>query len=284
MRYLLIADIHSNPYPLYKCLEKEKGNFDAVIFLGDYISDMPYPERTMDYLYSLSGLYESYFIKGNREQYQIDFMKKAILFNRRTSSSGSLLYTYQRLRQKDLDFFQTLEDTSVIDVPDHGKIRICHGTPDSMYDMIIPDSAEALEIIENMDTEILICAHSHTQFQYEKNGKTIINPGSIGIPLQSTDPQYAVLSVEGKKVSVDLKTITYDKEIIIKDILSSGLLTEAPIYTKLILKELNTGVDYMPSVLKSAIELAVKQNLEYTKHSIPEICWEQAYNLMFPNE
>ena len=281
MRYLLIADIHSNPYPLLKCLDKERGRFDEIIFLGDYISDMPFPDRTMDYLYNLKNPYPSYFIKGNREQYQIDRKNNLLEFYEGTSSSGSLLYTYRNLRAKDFLFFEGLKQTELINVPNYGNIRICHGTPDSLYQLISPRDNMINDIIDNMDTDVLICAHSHVQFVYRKKNKIIINPGSIGIPLGSNGvPQYGVLTTEDGKVNIELKSINYDKTKIINDIYASGLLEQAPIYTKLIIHEIKTGIDYMPVTLSLAKKIAMESGIPFSKHSVPEECWRKAYEIM----
>ena len=36
-----------------------------IYFLGDYIGELAYPEKTMQILYDLNDRYECYFIKGN---------------------------------------------------------------------------------------------------------------------------------------------------------------------------------------------------------------------------
>ena len=39
--------------------------------LGDYVSDCPYPQRTMEHVWHLKKHFQTWLIKGNREDYQI---------------------------------------------------------------------------------------------------------------------------------------------------------------------------------------------------------------------
>ena len=49
MRIALFGDIHSNHLALEACLREAKGFApEAWVFLGDYVSDCAYPERTME--------------------------------------------------------------------------------------------------------------------------------------------------------------------------------------------------------------------------------------------
>lgn len=285
MRYLIIADIHSNPYPLYKCLEIEKNNFDEIILLGDYISDCPYPDRVMDFVHQLTSSYRCHCIKGNREQYQLDYRHSEIKFFDKTSSTGSLFYTYNNLKDEDLCFFESLSKNKIIDCPGFGNIEICHGSPDSLFELLYPNQDNTDCVLQKLDSKILICAHSHVQFIYRKYDKTLINPGSIGIPFQSNGfPQYCILNISKDSFDVEMKKLEYDKTLIIEDIKDSGLLEKAPIYTRLIMKEIMEGCDYMPQTLNLAKELAKEANVLYDKHGVPERFWEKAFAIMFPDD
>jgi len=66
----LISDIHGN----YKALEAflawlEEHPVEGVISLGDYVTDGPYPQRTMKLLYEMREKYGCYMLRGNREEY-----------------------------------------------------------------------------------------------------------------------------------------------------------------------------------------------------------------------
>jgi predicted phosphodiesterase len=48
MKIAIIADIHSNYAALEACLESVRHEkADGIVFLGDYVSDCPYPQKTL---------------------------------------------------------------------------------------------------------------------------------------------------------------------------------------------------------------------------------------------
>ncbi len=76
MKYALLADIHGNYVALEKCLEYISDNhFDGIIFLGDYVTDCPYPKRVINLLKQTMKNNETYFVRGNREEYRINYHK-----------------------------------------------------------------------------------------------------------------------------------------------------------------------------------------------------------------
>ena len=98
MRVAVISDIHGN----YKALEAflsyiEEHSVDAIIGLGDYVTDSPYPQRTLSMIYEMEKKYPCYLLRGNREEYLLD--------NRRQdqgwhicSPNGALYYTYRNVK------------------------------------------------------------------------------------------------------------------------------------------------------------------------------------------
>ena len=53
-KIVVIGDIHSNYIGLERCIEHAlKQKPDEFLFLGDYISDCPYPHKTMKIVYEM---------------------------------------------------------------------------------------------------------------------------------------------------------------------------------------------------------------------------------------
>ena len=46
---------------------------ETFIFLGDYVGELAYPQKTMEIIYSLTEKYNCFFIKGNKEDYWLDY-------------------------------------------------------------------------------------------------------------------------------------------------------------------------------------------------------------------
>ena len=94
MMVALLSDIHSNYYAFKACYEDAiKCGAEMFIFLGDYVSDLSEPQRTMDLVYEIQSKYPTICLRGNREGYMLDCESGRSSFIR-GSKSGSLLFTY----------------------------------------------------------------------------------------------------------------------------------------------------------------------------------------------
>lgn len=96
MEVAVLSDIHGNYVALETCvnyaLERGVENF---IFLGDYLGELAYPQKTMRFLYALKEKYRCWFIKGNKETYWLKYNKAwkfcTLLQNRLGKASCYLL-------------------------------------------------------------------------------------------------------------------------------------------------------------------------------------------------
>ena len=71
-----MGDIHSNHYALETCIKHALDQkADEFLFLGDYISDCPCPQKTMQIIYEMQKNYKCFFIRGNREDYMLQHKK-----------------------------------------------------------------------------------------------------------------------------------------------------------------------------------------------------------------
>ncbi len=77
VKIAVLSDIHSNYVALETCLAylQEKG-MDAYIFLGDYLAELPYPERTMEILYEIKRKKDCQFLilHGENGQWREEFV------------------------------------------------------------------------------------------------------------------------------------------------------------------------------------------------------------------
>ena len=89
MRVAVLSDIHSNYYAFKACYEDAiKCGAEMFIFLGDYISDLSEPRKTMDLVYEIRSNYHTVGLRGNGEGYMLDCGSSCNFT--RGSKSGSL--------------------------------------------------------------------------------------------------------------------------------------------------------------------------------------------------
>lgn len=246
----VLSDIHSNYHALLACYEDAlRCGVDSFIFLGDYVSDLAEPEKTMDLIYRIQSHYPTVCLRGNREGYMLDRENNTTDFAR-GSKSGSLLFTYEHLRKRDLIFFQELRisDTVVINGV---QIEIAHAAMDNDRYYFDCNDGHTTEIFSQMKCPYLLTGHSHKQYIKRDSGKTIINPGSVGIPQDGTQwPKYAILEIANGDVSCTLREVPYDIAKVIHSQFATGLVDYAKYWAIGILYDIITGEEFVLNLLK----------------------------------
>ncbi len=221
MTAAVFSDIHGNYHALKACYEDAlRHGAEQFVFLGDYVSDLADPRKTMDLVYEILERFPTACLRGNRERYMLECQQGNSHFVR-GSKTGSLLFTYEQLTPGDLDFFRGLKISDIISM---GGVdfEIAHATRDDDRFFL---EREDESIFSKMQTDYLLTGHTHCQYLRTREGKTVLNPGSVGIPQNGTRwPSYALLHVGGGAVSVDLRQVPYDMTAVIHAQFANGLV------------------------------------------------------------
>lgn len=262
MRVAVLSDIHSNYHAFQACYEDAvSAGAESFVFLGDYISDLAEPRKTMDLVYEIQSKYPTVCLRGNREGYMLNCESGHSTFTK-GSKSGSLLYTYEHLRKKDLNFIRSLRisDTVVI----HGvRMEIAHAAMDNDRYYFDSTDGHAAEIFPQMKCDYMLTGHSHRQFILRYDGKTIINPGSVGMPHGgSGNPKYALLNITDGTVSCELREVPYDMAQTIHAQFASGLVDCAGYWAIGVLYDILTGEEWVMKLLHGVLENGDAHNEE----------------------
>lgn len=277
----VLADIHSNHTALEACVElARKKGARKFIFLGDYVSDCAYPQKTMEFLYHLKEDYDCVFIRGNREEYMLAYGKSKEKNWKPCSASGSLFYTYENLTKRDLDFFASMENHGTASYPGCPKLTVCHGSIESAKELLFEGEENTRRILSGLETDYLLSAHTHIQFAWEYQGKYIINPGSVGEPwYYGGRAQFALLHCDGSNWTPELLRVSYDVEQVVREFAESGLNDMAPSWARMSRETIRTGVDKSTPVLNRVTEICAGT---YMWPDYPEELWEQAIREVWP--
>lgn len=274
----VLSDIHGNYISLQKCLEHAiTRGADTFIFLGDYLGELAYPQKTMSALYSLKEKYKCFFIRGNKEDYWINYDSEQKGWSEYDSTTGSLYYTYNNLTQKDLRFFRALPIKKELIFDDLPPITICHGSPRKVNEKLLPDNENTFGIMEREPNDYILCGHTHIQRRIEHNEKAALGVGSVGIPIHSKGKaQFMIL--KGKQGAWDYEFVSlgYNTEEVIADLYASGLNEKAPYWCKVSEHLLRTGEISHGNVLGRAMEICKEIHGECIWPDVPEECWKQA--------
>src|SRR2546423_4057820 len=194
----VLYDIHGNLVALEEVLgDAEAAGADAYLLGGDFASWSPWPKETIE---RLRGLPNTAWIRGNGERWlrepPVDRPEVVEALRQRDSGLGTeegWLYSLQT--EKELD-----------------GVLYVHGSPLSDVDSFPPESGEDDErMLDGVRDQTVVFGHSHQQFQRPgPNGTTLINPGSVGMPLDGdVRAAYALRHGDGR---FEFRRVLFDTE------------------------------------------------------------------------
>ena len=99
MNIAVLSDLHGNHIALEKCMtEIKKRDIKKIIFLGDYIGKLAYPQKIMKLLQEILKGYECICLRGNKEDYWIERKKSGHSgCKEKDSTTGMLYYAYKKM-------------------------------------------------------------------------------------------------------------------------------------------------------------------------------------------
>lgn len=279
MKIAILADIHANHVALQACIDYAlKREITTFVFLGDYVGDLAYPRKTMEFLYKLKKQYECYFVKGNKEDYWLNYRSNGEKgWKEVDSTTGCLLYTYQQLREEDFKFFEEMSHVEEVKISDMPQFTICHGSQRRTGEKLLVYDENCYEAIENDKNELILCGHSHVRDKFVHAGKTIINPGSVGTPFNSNGKaQFMILHGDNGRWMEEFVDVDYDIEQTIRELTESGLTERAPGWCKVTEHILQNGDISHSKVLNYAMKLCEQETGKCIWPDISEKYWTQA--------
>jgi putative phosphoesterase len=204
MRVAALADVHGNLPALEAVLrEVEHESPDLIVFCGDVASG-PMPAETIDALRRLSG---ARFVQGNADRGlvgEFDGREKPAM-------PGPMAdWCARQIDRGQRDFLDTFAATIAIDGVDGiGRVLFCHATPRNDTDVFTvetPDDRVAF-LMSGVDADLVVCGHTHMQFDRRAGNLRIVNPGSVGMPYGEPGAYWAMLGPD-----VSLRRTEYDRE------------------------------------------------------------------------
>jgi len=253
-RVAVLSDIHGNYHAFRACYEDALScGVDGFVFLGDYISDLSMPRQTLDLLRTVRHTYPTLCLRGNRERYMLENRQGLHRFAPGTRS-GSLWYTYSSLTKEDLDWFDSLPTYVAVTVGGT-PVELAHAAEHDDRYYFDPDHERLPEVLGGMRTACFLTGHSHKQYAVEREGKLILNPGSVGVPREyGYLTQYAILDLSDG-LSYTLRQIPYDVRAAVRHQMEH-LLPVAGYWAIGVLYDVLTGEEWMIPLLQRAYKMA----------------------------
>jgi putative phosphoesterase len=76
--------------------------------------------------------------------------------------------------------------TVELDVDDLGRVLFCHGSPRSNEEILTQLSPEhrVADALAGVEADVVVCGHTHVQFDRTVTGRRLVNAGSVGLPYE----------------------------------------------------------------------------------------------------
>lgn len=220
MKIAALYDIHGNLPALNALLEELKEAQPDLIVVGGDIVSGPMPAQTLERLSQLGDQVRAIRGNGDRETVMA-FDGQPLSPDMPEEVREVTRWTAEQLTRSQRDFLAALPEQLLLQVEGLGRILFCHATARSdeeIFTPITPD--ERLEVIfSRVEQEIVVCGHTHIQFERRVGNMRILNAGSVGMPYADQPGAYwLLLGPEG----YEFRRTTYDGEAAAQEVRASG--------------------------------------------------------------
>src|SRR6185437_7194246 len=199
MKIAALYDIHGNLPALNALLEELKEvQPDLTVVGGDIISG-PMPEQTLERLSHLGD--QVHFIRGNADREVVKAFDDQPLSSAQPEQvREETQWIAEQITRSQRDFLAALPEQLVLRIEGLGSVLFCHATVRSDEEIFTPVTPEERlsEIFSEVEQEIVVCGHTHMQFERRFGNLRILNAGSVGLPYADRPGAYwLLLSPEG---------------------------------------------------------------------------------------
>jgi predicted phosphodiesterase len=200
MRVAALYDIHGNLPALEAVLEDvRRAEVDHIVVGGDVIPG-PMPRETLACLLGLDLPVQ--FIHGNGER-EVLAPTGAVLERFREA----MRWNAQQLHPDYEEVLASWPLTLRVEIPGLGEVLFCHATPRNdteIFTRLTPEDC-LLPVFEGLNVPLVVCGHTHMQFDRAIGSVRVVNAGSVGMPFEEPGAYWLLLGP-----GVQLQRTVYD--------------------------------------------------------------------------
>jgi predicted phosphodiesterase len=241
-RLAILADIHGN-LPALEAVLKDLADerIDRLVVAGDLVNWGPFSVQVVQRA-SRDGWA---VIRGNNELYLLDHGTP------RAPAAWSDREQYPLLPWLQGQFTPSLRaivaawpDTLCLRFADGPPLRVVHGTPHSPWEPLYPDASDDELRVRLADTQedLVVAAHTHIAMDRHVARWRVINPGSVGVPLDgSFEARYVILESGGGDWRTSFRRAAYDRQPLFEEFARVGFRDHCGVVGELVLDEFRTA-------------------------------------------
>lgn len=205
MRVAAIYDIHSNLPALEAVLDEiGREKVDQIVVGGDVVPG-PMPRETIDRLLAVD--LPMRFITGNGDREIVARMRGIETGTVPPRFRHVMGWVASQLGPGDETLLASWPKTTSLDIDGLGKVMFCHATPRNDMEIFTRQTAEAKlrPIFEAVEESVIVCGHTHMQFDRRIGSKRVVNAGSVGLPFGKPGAYWMMLGP-----NIELRHTLYD--------------------------------------------------------------------------
>jgi putative phosphoesterase len=183
MRVAAIYDIHGNLPALEAVLaEIRRADVDHVVVGGDVLPG-PMPRETLDCLLGVEDI-PVQFIRGNGDRAVLEEMAGAETSNVPEPFREVVRWSARQLEPEHERQLASWPPAVQLEIPGLGEVLFCHATPRNdteIFARLTPEE-RLLPVFAELDVSVVVCGHTHMQFDRRIGSLRVVNAGSVGMP------------------------------------------------------------------------------------------------------
>jgi predicted phosphodiesterase len=205
MRVAALYDIHANLPALEAVIgDVRLAGVDLVLVGGDVLPG-PMPRESLEYLLGLDLPVQ--FIVGNGDREVLERMRGHETGTVPEAFRAVMRWNAAELEPRHGETLAGWPATTRIDVPGLGQVLFCHATPRNdteIFTRLTPEAA-LRPIFSAANAPLVVCGHTHMQFDRTMGDVRVVNAGSVGMPFGEAGAYWLLLGPD-----VALRRTSYD--------------------------------------------------------------------------
>jgi predicted phosphodiesterase len=205
MTIAALYDVHGNLAALEAVLaDPAFAAADAVVVGGDVASG-PMPAGVLDRLAALARPLR--WVRGKADREVVDYFDRGDTdpsAHAGDPAGRADAFTASLIGRGHRDLMASFEDVVALDVA-----LFCHGSPrrdDEIITTVTTDERLA-PMLAGVREPLVVCGHTHAQFDRQLGAHRVVNAGSVGLPYQGEPGAFWLLLADGEP---QLRSTAYD--------------------------------------------------------------------------
>jgi predicted phosphodiesterase len=206
-RIAALYDIHGNVPALEAVLDEVRRERVDLIVVGGDVLPGPMPREALSLL--LTCEIPVRFLKGNGDREAVALSTGSPSTDVPDAFQPAVRWSGQQLNAAEAETVVSWPQLIRVDVRGLGTVMFCHATPRSdreSFTRITPE-ATLRPIFDPIGVDVVVCGHTHMQFDRMIGPTRVVNSGSVGMPFGVPGAYWLLIGPE-----IERRRTTYDLE------------------------------------------------------------------------